>query len=75
MSIEPARFMPTTQFSVYFFLQAAVTACQPVGRLAQRPGLFSIRVLMAVFGTLLATPLFNGVTREREAQAAARAPG
>ncbi|MBT2322652.1 cation:proton antiporter [Variovorax paradoxus] len=33
------------------------------------PGLFSILVLMAILTTLMATPLFNWVTRERRARA------
>lgn len=40
------------------------------------PGLFSILVLMAILSTLMATPLFNLVTRDRGQPArAARAPG
>ncbi len=35
------------------------------------PGLFSILVLMAILTTLMATPLFNWVTRERDARSAA----
>ena len=35
------------------------------------PGLFSILVLMAIVSTLMATPLFNWVTRQRKPDAAA----
>lgn len=38
------------------------------------PGLFSILVLMAILSTLMATPLFNWVTRARRPPLADRAP-
>lgn len=38
------------------------------------PGLFSILVLMAILTTLMATPLFNWVTRERRGRGAVEAP-
>lgn len=38
------------------------------------PGLFSILVLMAIFTTLMATPLFNWVTRDRPPAAGVEAP-
>jgi Kef-type K+ transport system membrane component KefB len=38
------------------------------------PGLFSILVLMAILSTLMATPLFNWVTRDRRAGRTAEAP-
>jgi len=38
------------------------------------PGLFSILVLMAIFTTLMATPLFNWVTRDRPGAAGVEAP-
>ena len=37
------------------------------------PGLFSILVLMAILSTLMATPLFNWVTRDRRTGRAAEA--
>ena len=38
------------------------------------PGLFSILVLMAIFTTLMATPLFNWATRDRRPAAGVEAP-
>ena len=38
------------------------------------PGLFSILVLMAILTTLMATPLFNWVTRVPKTPVAERAP-
>ena len=38
------------------------------------PGLFSILVLMAIVTTLMATPLFNWVTRDRRPAAGVEAP-
>lgn len=38
------------------------------------PGLFSILVLMTILSTLMATPLFNWVERERRVGRAAEAP-
>ena len=52
--------MPTTQLSVYFFLQVAViiTACQLVGRLAQRLGQPQV-VGEMIAGVLLGPTLFG----------------
>ena len=52
--------MPTTQLSVYFFLQAAVLigACQLVGRLAQKLGQPQV-VGEMIAGVLLGPSLFG----------------
>ena len=39
-----------------------------------RPGLFSMMVLMAIVTTLMATPLFKWVTRDRRPAAGVEAP-
>ena len=38
------------------------------------PGLFSMLVLMAIVTTVMATPLFNWVTRDRPGAAGVEAP-